>query len=282
MYLYHAHAVALGGVLERPAMTIEGQAACSLSIAGGTSSASASKFDNGLISFDSAQSTLTGNAERRNGKDVYFTSVSILINGLNVRNMFKADQIVTQITSEHEPSSNPEASIITTGSHFDNLKIAGHPATIEMAHDVFHQFPTFQQCSDAWSGTGKSKGKPADKKTLREALMGNGLPDPPTSGYPEHLKNVYDGFQGQDKEKKLRSTVLCSFVKNVTGISGGGIQPWGPIIKIPQFGTIYLGEVILSHGRRRVNMFRLQLGSPQSGGTTGGSGDSNGTTFPPS
>lgn len=277
MYLYHAHAVALGGVLERPAQTIEGQAACSLSIAGGTSSASAGKFDNGLISFDSAQSHLTGNAEKRNGKDVYFTSVSILINGLNVRNMFKADQIVTQITSEHEPSSNPEASIITTGSHFDNLKIAGHVATIEMVHDVFHQFPTFQHCSDAWS-----KGKPADKGKLRETLLGKDLPAPPTGGYPEHLKDVYDGFQRQNKDKTLRPTVLCSFVKEVKGVNGGGIDTWGPIIKIPQFGTIYLGEVIISHGRRRVNMFRLQLGSPQSGGGAGGSGDSNGTTFPPS
>ena len=161
MYLYHAHAVALGGILERPSpLTMEAHAPCSLPISGGTSSANAGSFDNGLVSFDSAQSSITGNAAKRNGDEVYYTGISVVINRLSVGGVFKADQIVARMSCEHIPSKSDEPTIVTTGSHFDNLKIAGHSATVAMSHDLFTQFPRFGECCDAWSGKGKSKGKP--------------------------------------------------------------------------------------------------------------------------
>lgn len=291
MYFYHAHAVALGGVVERPSpQTIDAQAACALSISGGTSSASVNKFDNGLISFDSAQSTVTGSAERKNGHDVYYTGSSVVINNLSVAGVFKADQIVARMTCEHiipiatgfaSPPNDPsEPTILTTGSHFDNLRIAGYPVKVDMAHEIFNQFPTFQHCCDAWDGTGGSAGKADDKTALHDCLLGSSLPDPLPADSPEHLQTISEGFRIQSTAMNLRPTVLCSFVKQVTGINSGEIKNWGPIIKIPQFGTIYLGEVILRHGQRHLNMFRLQLGSPQAGGFVGGSTGGNGGTFP--
>lgn len=292
MYFYHAHAVALGGVVERPStQTIDAQAACALSISGGTSSANASKFDNGLISFDSAQSTVTGSAERKNGNDHYYTGSSVVINKLSVAGIFKADQIVARMTCEHiMPIANPgsaspqtdptEPTILTTGSHFDNLRIAGYPVDIDMAHEVFNQFPTFQHCCDAWDGKGSSHGNADHKKALQECLLGRTLPNPLPADSPEHLQTISSGFKMQSTATNLRPTVLCSFVKQVKGINSGEIKNWGPIIKIPQFGTIYLGEVILRHGQRHLNMFRLQLGSPQAGGFVGGNTGGNGTSFP--
>lgn len=296
MYFYHAHAVALGGVVERPSpQTIDAQASCALSVSGGTSCASASKFDNGLISFDSAQSSVTGSAERVNGNDVYYTGSSVIINNISVAGIFKADQIVARITCEHmvaigqsssassgSGSAPDEPTIRTTGSHFDNLRIAGYPVDVDMAHEVFDRFPTFQGCCNAWNGQGGSTGKTAEKTALHDCLLGKTIPEPRPGdpAYPEHLQTIYDGFKKQSEATNLRPTVLCSFVKKVNGINSGEISNWGPIIKIPQFGTIYLGEVILRHGQRHLNMFRLQLGSPQAGGFVGGSTGGNGTSFP--
>lgn len=289
MYFYHAHAVALGGVVERPSQqTIDAQAASALSISGGTSSNSISKFDNGLISFDSAQSSVTGSAERKNGNDVYCTGSSVIINNLSVAGVFKADQIVARMTCEHSMSSTQsenssasetEPTILTTGSHFDNLRIAGYPVDVDMAHDMFNQLPTFQHCCDAWNGKGSS-GATNQKAALHDCLLGKTLPEPRPADDPEHLQDVYKGFKRQSMASNLRPTVLCSFVKQVTGIKSGEISNWGPIIKIPQFGTIYLGEVILRQGQRHLNMFRLQLGSPQAGGFVGGSTGGNGTGYP--
>src|SRR5262249_25156801 len=153
--------VALGGIVQRPVQqTIGALASCSLPTSGGTSSASEGKFDNGLVAFDSARSDLTGSEETRNGNPVYVTGISVVVNGLNVRNMFVADQVVLRVACEHETPRSPgtgqrrpnwgEPKIITTGCHFDNLKIAGHPVTLEMAHDVFHRLPTYADCETDW------------------------------------------------------------------------------------------------------------------------------------
>jgi hypothetical protein len=283
MYLYHAHAVALGGAVERPSpQTIGALASCVLPIAGGTSSASEGKFDNGLIAFDSAQSALTGSEESRSDATVYVSGVSVIIRGLNIRNMFTADEVVLRIASEHAGPPHPkrgkitadwgEAKIITTGSHFDNLKIAGYKVTVEADHKFFSDCPTYHDFQIAWQGAGRSK--------VKKSLMGSTLKRPPGRDDPEHLREIYRGFDEQRKSAKLKHSVLFSFVKEVKGIGGAEIDNWGPIIRIPQFGTIYLGEVIVSPGHRRVNMFRLQLGSPDGAGTVGGSGGSNGTGFP--
>jgi hypothetical protein len=209
--------------------------------------------------------------ETRNGKIFYVTGVTIVINRLNIRNMFVADKVVTRISGEHDPTAAPESSVITTGSHFENLRIAGHPVTVEMDHKTFVDCPTHAHFHAAWK---------KDKKTIVSRLMGSTLKSPPKAGDPLHLREIYQGFDQQRKAADLKETVLCSFVQKVNGIEGAEIDNWGPIIRIPQFGTLYLGEVICCTGHRRVNMFRLQLGSPDCAGITGGGGGGNGGSYP--
>lgn len=276
MYFYHAHAVALGEGFPGSTQPLTSHAPCSLSIGGGSSSASAGRFENGLFSYDSAQSVITTRVDLKDGKSVYCTGVSIAIRNLNIRNMFTADQIVGRVTCEHmydpgDPKGPPEPDIFTTGSYFDNLKIAGYPVTVEMDHKVFHDLPTYAACRDNWA-----KGKAS---RLRQALIGNHKDLAPQNGDPWHLKEVHKGCQRQLKEKALRQTVLCSFVKKVD-IPAGEITTWGPIIKIPHFGTVYLGEVIISPGQRRINMFRLHMGSPDGGDIVGPNGGGNGGGYP--
>jgi hypothetical protein len=74
--------------------------------------------------------------------------------------------------------------------------------------------------------------------------------------------------------------VLSSFVSSVEKINATEIDTWGPIIRVPQFGTIYLGEVIVSPSQRRVSMLRVEMGSPDLATFTGPTGTSNGTGFP--
>lgn len=281
MYLYHAHAVALGGIVERPTQQIiPALASCSLALSGGTSSAKESNFDNGLVAFDSAQSDISGSVQTQTGATVYVTGISISINGLNIRNMVMADQVVLRLASRHPepPTTKPrppwgEPEIITTGCHFDNLKIAGHPVDVATDHQLFVDFPTHGHLEAAWAGTGRSRVEPR--------LMGYGVKPAPGPNDPGHLHDVYNACHEQIALPNLKTTVLCSFVQNVTGINGAEIDNWGSIIRIPQFGILYLGEVISSRGHRRVNMFRLQLGSPDGGGLVGPGGDSNGTGIPP-
>jgi len=283
MYFYHADALAMGGAFTRPVQkAIPSQAACSLPTIGGTASCQMDKTDfEGKISFDSVQSGVNGSFDDQNSYHV--TSASVVINNLNILNVIMADQIVARLAARHAPKTPAqlksgeatEPEIITTGCHFSGLRIAGYPVEVEMGHDLFASMPTYKHWQDAWA----KKGTP--RQSISSRIMGSDL-DAPDSKEPEpqHLRDIRQGHKVLSNAGALQSTVLTSFVKSVKGIQGAEIKTRGPIVVIPQFGTIYLGEVIVSFGQRRVHMMRLELGSPDAGTFIFGSTGSNGSTFP--
>jgi hypothetical protein len=55
----------------------------------------------------------------------------------------------------------------------------------------------------------------------------------------------------------------------------------GYIVRIADFGTVAIGEVILKDHQRTVNMLRFNLGSPLDGSGTACSGTTNGTDIMP-
>ncbi|HWZ42104.1 MAG TPA: hypothetical protein VNW97_01435 [Candidatus Saccharimonadales bacterium] len=278
MYLYHADALALGGTLIRPVpQVIDSKAACSLPTTGGTATARVEKFSlNGLVSFDMAQSDVAGGIETKSGTEFNVTRVSTVIEGLNILNMVMADRIVVRLAAEHGPN-DPEPKIITTGCHYDGLRIAGHAAVVKTDHNLFSDLPTYSK----WQADWKAGGAPHAR--ILNSVLGSTIPKPdaPVATAPQHLRDIYKGYEDLVASPDLKPTVLSSFVTKVDGIDGTEIKNWGPIIVVPQFGTIYLGEAVVSSGQRRVNMLRLELGSPDGGTLIAGSGGSNGTTFPP-
>lgn len=52
-------------------------------------------------------------------------------------------------------------------------------------------------------------------------------------------------------------------------------------IEIPDFGRIFIGEVIATRGARQVNMLRFELGCSVGGSGTTGGGQGNGSDIPP-
>lgn len=340
MYFYHGHASALGGTLVRPFQkTIEPQAAVSLPITGGSG---VSRIDNysfeGLISFKMAQSDVGGGVEKEKGDHVHSSRISVVIEGLNILNMVTADRIVARLACEHNtdvpgtPITETEPSIITTGCHFDGLKIAGHAVDVVTDHRIFCDFDTYGKCQQVWAngnlnkttspqnanarsggtksvatknagpkGTQNPKNAKAaqtadsaqdtapnqppktDKDRLIASMIGSGMDEndmKPTTQSPQHLKDTYQGFVDQVASKNLRKTMICSFVTEIKGLNGPEIKACGPIVVIPQFGTVYLGELMITHGMRRVTMLRLELGSPDGGSLAVGSGTGNGTGYP--
>jgi hypothetical protein len=281
MYLYHADALAVGGAFTRPVKTdIPSQGACSLPTVGGTASCQLEKTDfGGMISFDSAQTRVTGSLDGTS----YVTSSSVIIENLNILNVVIVDQVVARITARHAPKTDQEikkgvtteAEIITSACHFDGLRISGQAVELEMDHDLFFQLPTYGHWQTAW------KSKNTMRKRIEASLMGSTLPKL-TAGQtePEHLQHIREGHRVQMSKDDLQPTVISSFVKNSKKPGTAGITGPGPIITVPHFGTIYLGEVIVTFGQRRVHMMRLELGSPDDGSVTFASTSSNGTLFP--
>lgn len=96
---------------------------------------------------------------------------------------------------------------------------------------------------------------------------------------------TYEGFKnkyGNDphvSHSNRPGRMRCSLIKQLTHPNANS-SPDQQSLYVPNFGTIYLGEVYLADSRRQVSLMRLELGSPVAGSLTLGGGDGNGNTFP--
>jgi hypothetical protein len=72
----------------------------------------------------------------------------------------------------------------------------------------------------------------------------------------------------------------------VSSLEWQGNPPEGAVItgnsvRIPGFGTIYFGEILIEESFRRLTLLRFQLGSENGGCGSAGETQSNGSTWPP-
>lgn len=79
--------------------------------------------------------------------------------------------------------------------------------------------------------------------------------------------------------EESHGVILCSLVKSVK-VECPGLEVQGHVIIVPHFGKIYLGEVLIEVGFKRLSMMRLELGSPHEGLLSATETSINGTHFP--
>jgi hypothetical protein len=305
MYLYHAEALGLGGQITRPfKRVLESQAATSLPMSGGYGRSRIENFDfEQIVSFDAAYTEVIGSYDDVQG--AYTTQVATTVENLNIMNMVTADKVVGRIASTHILAENPEeASITPVGCFFENLRIAGNPAYPVFDFDTFSELSTFGKFKKAFEGERNA--------SLRQSMLWSQL----KPGCPPPLNNMHSWFQSQ--KSTMPSLAVTSLVKDLGFKQQAGIEVYGPVVVVPNFGIIYVCEFILVHHQRRLNMLRVSLGAnnpstiqgqtwsahtaktaplsgvpPVSGGSptttvgaidgemTVGAGSANGTTYPP-
>lgn len=56
---------------------------------------------------------------------------------------------------------------------------------------------------------------------------------------------------------------------------------YGNVVRVPNFGKIYFGEMVITDRTRRLTMVRFQLGSNDGGEVTAAEGETNGGNWPP-
>ena len=258
-FLYNAHGHALSGEILRPFReTIEVQAGMSLPTIGGYGCARVENFRlKCAVSFKSAFTQVMGSfdAETKN----HTTLVSTTIEGLNFLDVVTADRIVMRLASHfhldndvNPPVVDKEPHITVLGSHFVNLRIAGCLAKIDFDHELFLRIDTFD--------------------ALRKELASNG-------GFSKMALDPYHTGRAQELPGPC-GIVLCSLAKDIH-VDCPGVTRKGHVLTVPEFGKIYVAELIAEHSRRTLTMLRFELGSPGGGGGTAGSGQSNGSSYPP-
>jgi len=277
-FFYHGQGVGLGGAVTRPFQhLIDAKGAASLPITGGKSTASFGKHVvpdvkdpksadlPKVVSIDETLTELQGTLDQ---DGVHRTHVTTTVHGLNVRDRVTADLVVAKVLSEHFPNEE-EPRISVKGSEIKNLKIDNVPVNVEFHHEIFEELNTHTKFKNRFDQDTNFR-----KQMRRQFLWGDSEP----KEIPDFLQEQYKFTDAQKSVPESKGIVPCSVVKSVKG--GNGFQTFNHVLVIPDFGKLFLGELLLQKYARRLTMMRFELGSPVGGQVTVAGADSNGVGWP--
>lgn len=249
-YHYNAHGHGLSAHMHRPIdHVIDVQAAASLPTIGGHGKSRVDNFKfQELISFRSAYTHVSGSRDPVKGH--YATLVTATIEGLNIQDVVTADRLVARLATHH-PDDHREPHILLLGSKFENLQVAGCRVDLELNHDFFLKLDTFEALL-----------KELESNAQFRKMAG----DPFETGHAVKLPDA-------------RGVLLCSLVKEMK-TACPGVTRHGHCFAVPQFGKIYLAEVLARHGSRTLTMLRVEMGCSVSGKLTAAEAIVNGSTWP--
>jgi hypothetical protein len=184
---------------------------------------------------------------------------------LNVLEVVTADRIVARLAVEHpKVGYTPRVSFV--GSQFYNLRVNGHLVHPKLNHRLFEtEHDTFPKQPHI-----------KDEKFLKKVTE-HSRKITEAKDAPEWLKARHS-WVGIPKERETRGHVLCSLVEDIEGVKDATSH--GHVIIVPEFGTLFLGEVSLDHGSFRLTMMRMELGCPAIGNLSMASTGSNGRLSP--
>ncbi len=283
-FLFRGSASGIGGHLRRPrGIIIPTKASAALPIIGGLSE---SKCGPGVIgrtiSFRSALARAEGDyapsekaAEFTHGNYAEnnlptITRVTAQVRGLRIVNSGKGSSREVKLTSagftleSRAPERGAEPEIRGKDVVFSGLSVDGIRLNVTFV-PWLEELATFSSLRDAYERDDKffeEYGCCFCKLPVRAAKGSRKLPV----------------TQGSDP-----GTVFYTIVKKIEWEKAGAsdITIDGNRITIPEFGSVYLGEMFASGNEKRLSMMRVMLGSPEGGEVEVAGGDSNGHTFPP-
>jgi len=247
---YHACAHAFSGHFTRPfEHQIDVQAATALPINGGHGQARVENFQfREFVSFRRGYTHVSG-ADEADGS--HNTLVTSTIEGLNLLDVVTADRIVARVYSKHRKGET-EGSFNIVGSRFEGLRIADCDVEIKLDLKLFGEVPTY--------------------KAALEEFDKNG----------DFYKIASDPFGEKEPVKKpdANGAFLCSCVKKIETTCPGVTRIGHHGFNVEGFGKVFLGEVVIQHGRRTLTMVRFEIGSAISASGTSVQAFANGSHWP--
>lgn len=270
-FLYHASAYGLAAEIDRPVkQSIHAQAATVLSSGGGRGSERVEKFCVApFVSFDAAYSEVGGSFDECH--NVHTTYAQATIDRVNIFDMLTADRVVARmvIYSPEVGNTDGEHSFSITGSHFENLRVAGHLIDVELATPTLHENDTYSKFEKAYHGDsgadllpwGNQNDKRLDELEKAEeqyhALSGIG-------------KRAKEWKKGKRRKGGAYWCSAAGHFNLAEKVKDTELVGFGGIILIPKFGVVRLAELVIRPDHRALTMFNIQMCSPGGGGGAGG------------
>jgi hypothetical protein len=257
-FYYHADANALGGILTQPlCRVVTTKASVSLAQAGGFGAADDAAFHvDKLVLVDAAHARVSGNEQADHGG--YRTNATAIVEGLNVLEVVTADRIVAQASVFH-PYDHGPVQISLLGTQFVNLKINGNPVEPTFDKRLLGATPT---SVDTVTAAPTATDSPLLTNLLKvaEAQYTEGAEMQRTM--VDKLGNRF-AFVDPSKDMERSGSALCSLVQ--TAKVAEPATAYGHVIVVPDFGIVYLGELLLTPFAAELTMLRIELGCMATG-----------------
>jgi hypothetical protein len=264
-FYYHADASPLGGHISHPfEKIITTEASSSLAQAGGHVGSNLESFRlDPIVSAEKAYSHISGVVDKSTGN--WTTLTTSVVEKLNVLEVVTADRIVSRLAVEH-PLEGYTPKVSFVGVQFDNLRVNGH--TI---------YPTLNlNLLDLYQGRFPDQPYIRNENFIQKVIA-QSRRITEAKDAPEWLKARYGWLQSAEEREK-RGYVLCSLVEGLQGVKDASSV--GHVISVPEFGNIFLSELILDQSSFRLTMMRMELGCPAVGTLSFATADSNGVPMP--
>jgi hypothetical protein len=248
---YHAEANVLSGDLQRPfEAKIDPQAPLSLNDRrGGHFNRQIEDFSiEGLISFTRGETRVSGARSLKNKN--WVTLSTSVTEGLNVFEVITADRVVSQVSTDHAyyEGNVPQGHVPRVtflGTQFTNLRVTGVPVTPILNLGI---------CGGLPAG-GRSYLEDPDflgrvKEQTLAIANAAGLPKELKAQYDKKLAHVEDLIRvSKSGDQSSREPITCSVVQSIDiqSIKGSipGVQVFGNLLVIEDFGTVALGELMV-------------------------------------
>jgi hypothetical protein len=278
-YVFHSHAAAFGGRIVRPKdVVLEAQGASALLVTGGRSVAKLqrTRFDE-FFEVESANTLTEGFFEDVKGfvdvtnhkaEEQSLTAVSRAraeIDGLSVgrKPRLTIKRVVAELTNRSGGYSGQPAIRLGKDVAIDGISIEGHRLVVELNTKPFFKHDTHAKVLAAAD----------DSKFVEEA--GESLFMSKRFGHhaktPPFRKLIRNGH-----------TIYATIVKSIRW--DGKPFPKSEIhdnsVKLPEFGRVFFGELLIAEHSRRLTMVRMALGSDAGGSASAGDVETNGTWSP--
>jgi hypothetical protein len=238
---YGANSCLLTGRLKRPVeLKIEAQAAVSLH--GDEASRVTRHMElysaDGLISFRSGYTCVSGNDSEQHGWVTLSTSV---LEGLNVLEVITAERVVAQVSTEHGhegpyPEHVPKVTFL--GTRFEDLRVCGYPVQVELDLGICGDRPrgdqTYLEDRSFLSRV---------QHQLENIVGTEGLPDAIRRQYHSKIGYIHDLNKRSNRRADGDSKLQCSLGRSIGAIPFPGVRTFGNLILIPDFGIVSLAEL---------------------------------------
>jgi len=265
-FYYQADANSLGGFIEKPfPRIIPSQASVSLPVVGGfaTTRTEAFNFEE-IVSCRSAYTRVSGGQVAQDGP--WSMTVASVVEGLNILEVITAERLVAQVSVEY-PRDGGYLEVSLAGSSFDGLRLGGCEASPALNSKLLCgakarlTLPVFRQTGQEQAGTII---RSVEEDQNRDAFR--------------WLLDRF-GWMAADQEPEEDRCVLCSLVDGVDRAIPG--TSFGHVVEIPDFGTVFLGELLVCRHSIQLSLIRAELGCGTTGHTSGPTAAVRGVPVPP-